>query len=50
MVQEFQCDMCAFRVRSETDDEIVEMVQNHARGQHDTAMSRDEVRNQLENV
>jgi predicted small metal-binding protein len=35
---------CAFEIRSENDDELISMVQQHAEGTHDTSLAPDEVR------
>lgn len=34
---------CDFMIRSENDDELVEMVQQHARDTHDTEMSKSDI-------
>lgn len=41
---------CDFMIRSESEDQLVEMVQQHAKETHDTDLSRDEVRGLVKNV
>lgn len=47
MAREFSCRDagvdCDFMIRSENEDEMVDMVQQHARETHDKEMSRDDV-------
>lgn len=44
MTHQFTCSACSFQVRSENDDEIVDIVRNHAREMHDANMSEADVR------
>lgn len=44
MAQQYNCNACAFQVRSENEDEVTELVQNHAQEYHDMSMSEDDVR------
>jgi len=50
MAHQFSCSACAFQVRSENDDEVIELVQNHAREMHDMDVSRDDVMDGWESV
>lgn len=50
MAHQYTCDACAFRVRSETDDELIEFVREHAQEQHDMNMSRQDIRDGWETV
>ncbi|MGO9645267.1 MAG: DUF1059 domain-containing protein [Candidatus Bathyarchaeia archaeon] len=44
MAKEVTCSPpCSFRVRSERDDEIVTMVQQHAKNAHQKDVGRDDV-------
>ena len=48
MVEEFSCanagaTACPFTVRDENEDELVSIVQQHARKFHNESLSRDEV-------
>ena len=45
MVYDYVCDACDFRVRSEDDEELLEIVRHHADAKHDTKLSREDVRN-----
>ena len=38
---------CDFMIRSENEDELIEMVQEHAKSTHDTEMSRSDVQGEL---
>jgi predicted small metal-binding protein len=48
MAKELSCreagNDCDFMVRSEKEDELIEMVQQHAREVHDTEMSQADIR------
>jgi hypothetical protein len=44
MAHQYTCDGCAFQIRSEDDDEVVELVRNHAKQAHDMAVSKGDVR------
>ena len=48
MVKEVSChdagfEDCAFMIRDENEDELVELVQHHAEQSHDAEVSRDDV-------
>ncbi|MFC7175603.1 hypothetical protein [Halosegnis marinus] len=43
MAHQFECDSCAFMVRSENDGELVGMVRDHADEYHDTELSRGDI-------
>ncbi|WP_255150976.1 DUF1059 domain-containing protein [Halorarius halobius] len=43
MTRELQCPDCEFMIRSESTDQLVEMVQQHAKESHDMEMSRSDV-------
>lgn len=45
---QYTCSEDAFRVRSEDRDEVVELVQNHARVKHELDLSRDEIEEGME--
>lgn len=48
MTKEVVCERagydCAFEIRSENEDELISMVQEHAQEQHGTSLAPDEVR------
>lgn len=44
MAHEYACSNCAFMVRSEDDDELVDFVQKHAETAHDMRVPADDVR------
>jgi len=55
MVKELSCaeagyDDCAFVVRDENEDELVEIVQMHARQTHDTDLGRSDIEGLLREV
>lgn len=50
MVHQFTCSACAFQIRSEDDDEVIDHVRTHAEEMHDMTMSRSDVRDGWENV
>ena len=50
MAHQFSCSACAFQVRSEHDDELIKLVQNHASEMHDMDVSPGDVRNGWESV
>lgn len=45
---QYTCSDDAFRVRSEDQDEVVELVQDHAQTKHDMDMSRQDILNGME--
>jgi predicted small metal-binding protein len=46
MPKEVTCEApCSFRLRSESDEELVSMVQQHAKNQHNMSMSENDVMN-----
>ena len=49
MVQEFACDApdCAFQLRSHDTEEIIEIVQRHARQKHDRTVDGDRIRSRI---
>lgn len=50
MAHQYSCSACAFQVRSEDDDEVIELVRNHAKESHDMEMSRRDVRDGWEDA
>ena len=42
--REFTCPHCSFMVRSENEEEVVEVVQRHATETHGTSMTEDDIR------
>lgn len=50
MVNQYSCSACAFQVRSEHDDELIDLVRTHAEDHHDMSMSRGDVRDGWEEV
>ena len=55
MVHEVNCksagyDDCGFLIRSENEAELIQMVQQHAEGTHDQAVSVTDVRGLLQDV
>jgi predicted small metal-binding protein len=44
MAHQFSCSACGFQVRSENDDELIELVRNHAGEIHDMDVSPSDVR------
>ena len=47
MARQYSCNACAFRVRSEHEDEVIELVRTHADEYHDMTMSTEDVRSRL---
>lgn len=45
---QYTCSEDAFRVRSEDQDEVVELVQEHGRSKHDMDVSRQDVLDGME--
>lgn len=50
MVRQFTCSDCAFMVRSENDDEVIDVVKNHGKEAHDRDVADDDVRAGWEDV
>lgn len=53
MAQQFECvvDGCDFTARGDTEDEVMEQVEQHRRGNHpDLDVSEDEVRRNIRTV
>jgi predicted small metal-binding protein len=50
MAHQYSCSACAFQVRSENEDEIIDLVQNHAEEQHDMSPSADDIRDGMESA
>jgi predicted small metal-binding protein len=50
VTHQYSCSACAFEVHSDDDDEIVELVQNHANEYHDMSPSDDDVRDGMQTV
>lgn len=50
MAFQYTCDACAFQIRSENDDEVIDLVRNHARDAHDMELTRGEIRDGWEEV
>jgi len=50
MAHQFSCSACGFQVRSENDDELIELVRNHAGEMHDMNVSPSDVRAGWEDV
>lgn len=50
MAHQYGCSECAFMVRSENDDEVIEMVQKHANDAHGMGVAADDVRAGWEQV
>lgn len=44
MAHQYSCSACEFQVRSEDQDEVIELVRTHASDMHDLEFSADEVR------
>lgn len=47
---QYSCSACAFQVRSENTDEVVELVKDHAMGVHDLSMSDQEIQDGMQDV
>lgn len=47
-MRQYTCGMCGFQVRSEDDDEIVEMVQEHAHDHHDMELAPADIKQGME--
>jgi predicted small metal-binding protein len=43
MTKEVACPMCGFRVRADSDDELVEHYKMHARAAHKSEPSREQI-------
>ncbi|WP_440771758.1 DUF1059 domain-containing protein [Natronorubrum sp. DTA28] len=55
MVKEVRCaeagfEDCQFLIRDENEDEMIDLVQQHAERSHDTTVSRDDVEGLLQQV
>jgi predicted small metal-binding protein len=50
MAQQYSCSACAFQVQSENEDEVIELVQNHAQEYHDMSPSDSDVRDGMEDA
>lgn len=50
MAQQYTCAECAFRVRSEDENELIDLVRTHADDKHDMSMSRQDVRSGMESA
>ena len=50
MAHQFTCEACGFQVRSEDDDEVIDLVRDHAGEKHDMELSKRDVRDGWENV
>lgn len=50
MAHQYTCSECAFQIRSEKDDELIEFVRTHADDAHGLGMSRADVRDGWEQV
>lgn len=52
MANQYTCQMdnCAFQVRSEDQDEVVNMVQEHAQQKHGMAIDRSDVESGMQEV
>ncbi len=50
MVHQYTCSACAFQVRSDDDDEVIELVRNHADGSHGMEVAPQDVRDGWEEV
>lgn len=44
MAHQYACRDCAFMVRSENDDEVIDFVRKHANDAHDMQVAPDDVR------
>lgn len=42
--REFECPQCGFMIRSENEDEMIKVVQQHATDTHGMAMDEDDIR------
>lgn len=47
---QYSCDACAFQVRSENDEELIELVRGHANDYHEMSVAPDDVRAGWEQV
>jgi predicted small metal-binding protein len=43
MTKEFTCSSCGFRVRSDSDDELVEHAKLHAKEAHQRELNREQI-------
>ena len=52
MAHQYSCGMdgCDFQVRSEDENEVVDMVQEHAQNKHGTSMDRSDVETGMQEV
>lgn len=48
--QEFGCPECGFMIRSENEDELIKVVQQHATDTHGMSMQKAEIRKGMETV
>lgn len=52
MAKQYTCDVtdCAFQVRSENEDEMVQFVQEHAQNTHGMSTNADDIRGGMQTV
>ncbi|MFC6863715.1 DUF1059 domain-containing protein [Halomicroarcula sp. GCM10025817] len=50
MAHQYSCSACEFQVRSEDQDEVIELVRTHAQDMHDKSFSADQVRDGIQTV
>lgn len=50
MTRKYECDACAFQIRSSNEDELIDIVREHANDMHGMNVSRAEVREGWEAV
>lgn len=50
MAHRYACSECEFEVRSENDEELIELVQHHAQEYHDMSPSAADIRSGMKTV
>lgn len=50
MAHQYSCSACAFQVRSEDDQEVIDLVQNHAKEKHDMSPEASDIRDGMESA
>lgn len=50
MAHQYTCSECEFQVRSENDDELIDLVQHHAQEYHDMSPSEGDIKSGMRTV
>lgn len=50
MAHQYSCSACEFQVRSENEDEVIDLVRTHAQDMHDMSINESDVRDGIQTV